>query len=216
MAFEQDVEKRKKKTIILILLLLLLVIAVLVYLLLIYYKVESPINFNVNTNTPSGPQIVNLPEPGKFNQSDSNVLADVKALNGGGTNPNLAEQGQASLVAAAFVERFGSYSNQGNYDNFTELDMFMTDHIKKWVAEYKQEIKDQHADQNIYYAIETKVISKQILSLDEIKGLSQILLKTQRQEFNNSITDAKVFYQDISLNLVKVDQDWKVDGAFWQ
>ncbi len=214
---QNQVTSRKKRSLLWILLILLLLIAaILIYLYLFYFKpkpVTENININQNTNQTISPT---APATTTFNNTNASVLTDIQAATGGNQSGNQNEQNNAILIATAFTERFGSYSNQSDYRNFQELDQFMTETVKKWVSQYIEGLKKDHADTNVYYAIETKAISTQVNSFDETAGFAQILIRTQRQEFNNTITNPQIIYQDMLLELIKDNNQWKVRGAYWQ
>jgi len=214
MAIKEEFKKRKN-IIWLIIILLLLIIAVLIYLFLTYFKQPRQILTNYNANLNQAGLPAQITAPTTFNNPDLGVVAEIQGLNPK-TEVKEEEKLNILFVASSFVERFGSYSNQSNYKNFDELDVFMTASMQNWITRYKEELKKQNPDINTYYALETKAISTKIISLDEKVGKGEILVKTQRQEFKNNINNPRVFYQDILLNLVKVDQQWKINGAYWQ
>jgi len=201
----------------LIIILLLLILAAAIYLLLTYFKPASTNQVKVtgNVNTVVPPTVP--PAAGSFNKPDSGVLADLQGMNPNQENITPAQQTNLLFAASSFAERFGTYSNQSNYKNFDELKVFMTDSVAKWVtATYIPQLKKQNPDLNTYYAIETKAISSQIRKMDQTAGKAEVMIKTQRQEFNKTITNPRVYYQDILLQLVMVDNQWKVDGVYWQ
>lgn len=126
------------------------------------------------------------------------------------------DRSKIQFLAIIFAQNFGSYSNQRNLNNFDDIYSLMADTMKKWIMDtYKAEIIKQHP-QNVYYAIETKVLTVQITQIDEAKKTAIAMLKTQRQEFTVSPDNVKVFNQDLLLNLVKVNDNWIVDSAYWQ
>ncbi|MCX6744332.1 MAG: hypothetical protein NTX82_02300 [Candidatus Parcubacteria bacterium] len=218
MALEQNQgTPRKKRSLLWILLILLLLIAaILIYLYLFYFK-PGPVTENVNINQNTNQAVLPIaPATTSFNNTNASVLMDIEATTGGNQANNQNEQNNAILIATSFTERFGSYSNQSDYRNFQELDQFMTTTVKEWVSQYVAGLKKDHADTNVYYAIETKAISTQVNSFDDVAGFAQILIKTQRQEFNNTITNPSISYQDMLLELVRENNQWKVRGAYWQ
>ncbi len=217
---KEQATKIKKIIILAVILLLLLIIAAIIYLLLTYFNVnQAPpqTNLNANTNQTAALPDQPLPDLTNFNNTNAAVLSDSQTLNGEVEEIDQAEQVSVLLIAEAFAERFGSYSNQSNYTNLDDLSVFMTESMTDWVNNtYKEKLRQQNPDFNTYYAIEAKAISKQVENLDEEAGKAKVIVKTQRQEFNNDINNPDVFYQDILLEFVKVDDQWKVDGAYWQ
>jgi len=215
MATLQDVNKRKKFIWLILILLLLLIIAIVIYLLLPRYMPPVPVqtNVNVNINQPVTPAAPTSPQA--FNTANTGVLADLLAQ--AGSQPNAEEQRTLLFTASAFAERFGSYSNQSGYKNLDELDVFMTASMKKYALDtLKTQLEKQNSNLDVYYAIEAKAISTQVNNLNENTGTAEVLVKTQRQEFKNDITNPRIFYQDILLKIVKENNQWKVNGAFWQ
>jgi len=214
--FQNQNKKNKRLLWLILIILFLLIFAALVYLFLNYYQApaaQEQVNVNLN-------QTVTVPEvtpPGidEYNQPNPAVVLDLQTENETTTQAPVKDNG-ALLVATAFVERFGSYSNQGDYANLDDLEIFMADNFKNWLPTYKEQLQAQNPDFNTYYAINTKAISTQINSMDEEAGTANILIKTQREEFKNSPANSNIFYQDIILDLVNVDNQWKVKGAYWQ
>jgi hypothetical protein len=214
MPIKDEIIKRKKQIWIVLIFLILLIIAAIIYLMLVFFKGPEIANVNENLNQipMPAPQIIT---PSTFNVGNSRVLADVQALSNIPIS-NEADKQNILFIASSFAERFGSYSNQSDYRNFEELSIFMTESVRKWAASYKEQLKKQNPSIDTYYALETKAISTKINSLDEQAGTSEILVKTQRQEFNNTLNNPRIFYQDILLKLIKVNNEWKVNGVYWQ
>lgn len=139
-----------------------------------------------------------------------------------------AEIKQADLarMASAFAERFGSFSNQSDYGNIRDLQIFMTDKMKSWSENYISEARASRGDTSIYYGIVTKSILSQAKQFDSDIGQAEILVKTQRRESTGplrpSSSEARVsgnsaaFYQDIIINYLKEGSVWRVDAVYWQ
>lgn len=129
--------------------------------------------------------------------------------------PVLSEETSLLAMARSFTERFGSYSNQGRYENFDALRSWMTPELRDWVDGYKKELEKEFEEYE-YYGIETKVVKSEISSLDEDKGIGEVTVSTQRQEFINSEINPRVYYQDAKLKLLKDGDQWRVSNVFWQ
>jgi hypothetical protein len=214
--FQEQNKKSKRLLWLILIILFLFIIATIIYLVLNYYQSpQTQDDLNVNLN-----QTVSIPEvipPGidEYNQPSSSIVVDIEAENGDIIEEPV-EEGGVLLVSTAFVERFGSYSNQSDYANLDDLEIFMVDDFKNWIPTYKKQLQLENPDFDTYYAINTEAISTQINSMDDDAGTANILIKTQRQEFKNSPSNSKIIYQEIILDLVKIDDQWKVKGAFWQ
>ena len=123
----------------------------------------------------------------------------------------------AKLVALTlpFVERFGTFSNQNNFENVKDLFPYMTENLKK-----KSELQIQKdADKpfpKAYTGVITKALSYKTVSIDENAGSGEFLVTTQRREYVGTPTNFKVYTQDISVIFKKEDSVWLIDSATWK
>ncbi len=139
-------------------------------------------------------------------------------LNNSNTSAEIKEpQLEANLKAVAntFTERFGSYSNQGNFQNLEDLRDLMTVKMKGWTDNFIQQQKVAMGDDSIYYGITTKAISATIATFEASLGRAEVVVETQRQEAKGSTINPKVFYQKMQLKLVQTGEGWKVDEVNW-
>ncbi len=114
-----------------------------------------------------------------------------------------------------FVERLGSYSNQGNLENLSDLLPVMSDSMKAWAQKQIDEQKNKPF-QTVYHGVTTKSLQYTLSKYENSKGVAEIKVATQRKELIGSSTNARVYNQDIIIKLVKKDTAWVVDGAYWQ
>ncbi len=121
-----------------------------------------------------------------------------------------------SRMGAAFAERYGSYSNQSDYGNIRDLQIFMTTKMKNWSDSYITDARSRKGDPAIYYGIVTKAISSEVKRFDSDTGQAEILVKTQRRESAGVGSNSAVFYQDITIKYLKQSGIWRVDEALWQ
>jgi uncharacterized protein (UPF0333 family) len=116
-------------------------------------------------------------------------------------------------LAVAFVERFGSFSNQGDYLNLQELLNVMTPTMANWVkSSYLPKLKKERPADGFYYAISTKAPVVEVLS--EKAEAVKLKVTTKRDE-QIAGQENKEFLQEITLDLVKQNNNWLVDGAYW-
>ncbi len=118
-------------------------------------------------------------------------------------------------MALAFAERFGSYSNQSNYDNIRDLTIFMTAEMRRWSDGYIAELERRNTDYANYYGITTVAISGEVKSFDDKAGTAEVVVSTQRREVQGSDNNPQTYDQNIRLLFAKEGGEWKVDGAFW-
>jgi len=129
-----------------------------------------------------------------------------------------AEVGAEDLarMASAFAERFGSFSNQSDYGNIRDLQIFMTSTMKNWADNYINDARSRKTQTTIYYGIVTKAISSEVKNFDSDTGQAEILVKTQRRESAGITGNSKTFYQDIIIKYAREQNVWLLDGIYWQ
>jgi hypothetical protein len=119
-------------------------------------------------------------------------------------------------LAMSITERFGSFSNQSNYGNFTDLKILMTDDMENWTNSYIETLRGQLEKQdNSYYGITTKAINYEIMNFDDQAGEAEIVVSTQRRESTDVINGGEAFNQDLRLVFLKVNGNWLFDAAYW-
>lgn len=125
---------------------------------------------------------------------------------------------EASLkaIAATFAERFGSYSNEGNFSNLEALRSLMTIKMKAWVDNYEAGQRAKAARQTPYYGVTSQALSTQITSFDQALGRAEATVATQRQENQGTTNNPRVYYQSLKLQLAKTGDTWQIDSAAWQ
>ena len=119
-------------------------------------------------------------------------------------------------MASAFAERFGSFSNQSDYGNLRDLQIFMTDNLKTWAENYINDARLKKGDASIYYGIVTKSVLSEVKQFDSDLGQAEILVKTQRRESAGVTGNSTTFYQDIIIKYLREGSVWRVNGAYWQ
>lgn len=128
--------------------------------------------------------------------------------------PHKLNANDASQTAALFAEVLGSFSNQSNYENVTSLEIYMTPKMKDWSDKYVADLRAQKYTGE-YSGITTQALTKKVLSYDEKVGKAKIEVQTQRQEQHVDTLGAS-FLQKMTVDLVKVNDEWRIDGAFWE
>ena len=125
------------------------------------------------------------------------------------------EETELKKIAQSFVERFGSYSNQSNYENAEDLKIFMTPKMQDWADDYVANLRQQGKDNAAYYGITSVAISGEVNQFDDKAGAVEILVTTQRREMAGT-SEAKVFSQNILIVFEKIKGEWKASSATWQ
>jgi len=115
-------------------------------------------------------------------------------------------------VAKMFTERYGSHSNEANFQNLIDVFPLMTE---SFVQESKVMISNAIISE-AYYGVTTNVLTVTVEKMDEAKGFATIRLNTQREIAKDSPQNISVENQEILLELVRLEGVWKVASANWQ
>jgi hypothetical protein len=116
-------------------------------------------------------------------------------------------------LSILFAERFGSFSNQGDFQNIKDVMPLMTSSLQDWAEGYIAQ--NQGVDSGAIYAgTSTKVVSPTIKSIDLTAGRAEINIDTQRIETRTG-EEERIYFQTINVVLLKVGNDWLIDSAKW-
>ena len=195
----------------------IIVVALAIIFLIIYFVFlkNKPVINNISTSTPevSG-QLPQGSMTGTTTPSDA--PRNYKKYNAAAEAVHKTNGDDLGKVSMSMAERFGSYSNQSNYGNFTDLKILMTDNMKTWSDKYVETLKNQSSVKDTYYGVMTTAINYEVKSFDDAKGQAEILVNTQRRESTEKINGGTPYNQALDLNLVKVNGEWLFDKAFWE
>lgn len=194
----------------------LIIVAALVLAAIIYFTFfrstgEEPVSPPDNGNLPATES--NLPEApvGTSTPSDRPSAANYNLAAEEPHDINADDLGKLSM---AFAERFGSFSNQSNYGNFTDLKIMMTPSMRSWAQDYVETLREKATDSS-YYGITTKALTYEIKKFDENQGRAQVLVSTQRRESREAVGGGESYNQDIMIDLTEQNGDWLFDRAVW-
>ncbi len=133
--------------------------------------------------------------------------------------PQVTQEQQVTASIASFVlpfvERFGSFSNQNNFENLSDLLPFMTASMNAWASRQINEAQGKPIPE-IYKGVTTRTINHEIKSMDLDGGVAELLVHTQRKELVGTSTNFRTYDQDVLIRLKREKDVWLVDGAFWQ
>jgi len=187
----------------------LVIIAGIVYIIF-FYKFSSPAEQVIEQ--PVAEEPAKMLEPAVESPAKStSTVQPISPLKKTGVNSD-----DLARMASAFAERFGSFSNQSDYGNIRDLQIFMTDTMKSWAENYINDARIKKTQTTIYYGVVTKAISSEVKQFDSDTGRAEILVKTQRRESAGIAGNSATFYQDIVIKYVREQNVWRVDGIYWQ
>lgn len=111
-------------------------------------------------------------------------------------------------LAKVFVERYGTYSTDNNFQNIKDVEDLVTDSL--WSA-ISAPISAKNMNQN-FVGVTTKVISADLTSWSDTKATVEI--KTTRVEEKNGAMSSR--YQNATVEMIKVSSGWLVDKMMWK
>jgi len=129
-------------------------------------------------------------------------------------SPYTLNSNDAAKLASSFTQRLGSFSNQSDYGNVSDLKIFMTDSMKTWADKYVAELRAQKYSGQ-YYGITTNTLTTKVLNYDEKAGKATIEVITERRE-SQADTLGAAYQQKMTISLVKLNNEWLVDNAVWE
>ncbi len=167
---------------------------------------KSSYNIPIETENGSTERIIELQNQKSVVISAKEELAE---------NNISATEEQLKRTSSLFIERFGSYSNQSNFSNVSDLKIYMSANMKKWADDFVEK-NNIDRDVSVYYGITTKSISQKIEFINEEDGEAKILVNTLRRESGGNLSEDNSFYQEVSVRFVLEKNFWKVDSANWK
>ena len=117
-------------------------------------------------------------------------------------------------VARSFAELFGSSSTEGNYQNVVDAEYYMTAKVRAWAERYVKEGRAKPRTGE-FSGTTTRALTQDVTSFDTSAGTATVIVKTQRIETGASIANLNAYYQDLTLEFVRVGDAWKVDRFTW-
>lgn len=127
------------------------------------------------------------------------------------------EQGKIVVqrLASSFAERYGSFSNQSDYGNIRDLEIFMSEQFKATSEQSINDLRAKKTDYGTYNGVTAKSLSTDITSYTD-KGQAEAVVHTRKRETTADNKGEITYAQDLLLKLIFENGAWKVDGADWQ
>jgi len=192
---------------------LIVVIIIAAIMFIIWALISKPdVIFRQEPTEPIAEEPAELPTTGT---GTGGVVVELPEETGGpvievSTSEEIERQKVINL-STLFTERFGSFSNQGDYQNIKDVIPLMTASMQEWA----QGVIDEDGNSSAVYAgTSTKVVSTDIQSIDLAGGQAEIDIETQRIETRTGEED-RIYFQTLNIILIKVGNDWLIDFAKW-
>lgn len=129
-----------------------------------------------------------------------------------GSSTEEQEKNELKTFSRSFTERFGSFSNQNDFENIHNVMIYMTPQMEKSSEEFIEKEK-KNAQPGAYYGITTKVINMEITEFDGEKATAKVT--AQRKETVGVPQQTKNFTQSADVKFKKEGGTWKVDEFNW-
>jgi hypothetical protein len=127
-------------------------------------------------------------------------------------SPEEKSKEQIQTLARIFAERYGSFSNQGNFQNLSGIEELLTENMKSYVKNQKAQLAEKYPADGEYYGVTT--VAPIVRTLNFTENSATILVITQRRETRDNET--RNFDQEIKVEFKKQNGEWLIDGAYWQ
>lgn len=195
-----------------------IIILIVVGLLVIAGIIVAFVFLNKPAAVVNGNENVNAANAGSLNTNGGRLIINdnSKTTITKDNAPALDEEQKTEInlerVALSFAERFGSYSNQSDFENFKDLQPLMTASMKDWSNKFIAD--NSKGDSKVYSGITTRALA--VKSSDIKDDGATLVITTQRRETTADINNYKVYNQDLKLVFKNISGSWLVDAAYWQ
>jgi hypothetical protein len=129
--------------------------------------------------------------------------------------PKVDDRNALKIIAKTFAELFGSYSSEGNEQNVIDSEYYMTDSLKAWATSYVATERAKPPTTQFSGTTTRALFEPDVTAYDDNAGTATVTVKTQRSDSGPTIASSSVYYQDLTLEFVKVGGVWKVDKYAW-
>jgi hypothetical protein len=205
---------RRNKIIIAVVVALLILLALLFYFLIPRPGADPEAVNDTIVNQPLSGGLLNSTSGANINRGTAQPIVNE---NSAVPQPPPPPDDRSNLrrVASFFAERFGSFSNQSDYENIDELKVLMTARMRTWADSYVTAQREAKQGSAVYFGVTTRAISTDVTEFDEA-GPATVKVSTQRSQESGETFKTKVYYQDMVIDFVKEGEIWKIDSAIWQ
>lgn len=112
---------------------------------------------------------------------------------------------EVKQLATLFVERFGSFSNQNNQQNYKDVVPLMTASMANWAV-------TQNTTTSLdYYGVTTNVVAANLKESTDTTATVEVGV----QEVIETKSEQKIQYRTGQVQMVKEGNTWKVSGLYW-
>jgi len=122
-------------------------------------------------------------------------------------SPLELEKNSVKQLAKIFIERYGTYSSDNDFQNLKDVESLVTPELWKKISGPMAK-----PPSSSFVAATVQVLSNNLTNWSA--GAAEVTLKTNRTTESNGSTNQK--YQGIKITLVKVSGSWLVANFEWE
>ena len=186
-----------------------IIVSILVFLILgiSIFLVVSNKNKNTQTQADTTKNNVAVTDGGQPGDQTSVGVKPPVGLPAKIATPLEAQKNGVVQLAKVFVERYGTYSTDNDWQNIKDVATFVT--LSLW-SKISAPMTVKSASQS-FVGMTTKVISMDLTYWSDSKATVE--LKTTRAEEKNGIVTMR--YQNATVELIKQNTVWLIDKISW-
>lgn len=171
---------------------------------------DSTVNVNVSNQVVVNSQD-NTNTAGLTNTTLNTNLVEVNTNTP--TGAALPDANRILALGRSFTERYGSFSNQNEFENLNRLLTYMTPRLQQSTQEFMASQALKQSSKDPYYGVTTDVVTITIQSQEDKRAV--VLVDTRRRESREG-QNTTVYSQSAKMVLVKQQGEWLVDKFEWQ
>lgn len=172
-----------------------------------------------NVNTTNGSTNTNLVVNATnqiVNNTPDGLNTNIVVVNTNNTNASgeaIPDENRILALGRSFTERYGSFSNQNEFENLSRLLTYMTSRLRQDTQAFITEQEQKQSPTDVYYGVTTDVVSINIETFEDKRAVVMVAARRREsREGENTVVSS----QTARLVMVKQQGEWLVDKFEWQ
>lgn len=178
----------------------------------IYYfnknKTVANTNNNINQQQNNSNKIIQNSN-NVINSTNTNAAVDNS--NTAVATKNQDNDQEVKKLALNFAARFGTFSNQNDYQNLLAMSDYYTSNMSEWINNTAKKEQDNNEP---YYSVKTQAVSTELVEISEQSA--KVVVQTIRHETRGLPAVERQYNQKIEIQFSKENNTWKINSAYWQ
>jgi hypothetical protein len=193
--------------------LFIVILGFILLIVLIYFSFfrNSTVEEPVIIESPEEPEI-GLPTTTEPSITPGDVPRNYQTYDVDKEEPHTASLADATKISMIFTERLGSFSSHSTFSNVVDAKLFMTSSMKDWADSYIIRLKKEYPS-DVFYRISTYALSAEVIDYNENEASIKVVAhRTEELELGQE----NIFIQNMLVDLILENNQWKVEAAYWQ